>query len=201
MRYIFLMIIAMTWIALMSSVKPTTTPRQALPRYVVYVDFSKSGLCLCCDTVTIMRIVRRAFAPFPALRITTNDAEPMAAAAYVYKQPVIVTALMSSGSDGGAGNAYIGSFWWGKGSSIPAYVYSNKMTVPRTAATIIHEIGHTIGLRHQSEWSADCKLTSQYVWGAWMGLSDSTGRWITGKTNEGCNVSQNDSLILAMTLR
>lgn len=178
--------------------KTPPPPPQTLPPFLVVVDFSKSGLpCLCCDTTTIMRVVRRAYEPFPNIRITTNDLEPLRD--YGYKQTVHVTSQTTSAQE--AGYAYIGSMWYWPWSPQPAYVYSGKLSISRISAVIVHEIGHTLGLRHQASWSADCKLITATVKGAWMGLADSTGRWMSGKTNEGCNVLQNDSLFLALQLR
>lgn len=196
MRYFILALVLFTIIAIAARPEKKPAP-QNLPRFLVVVDFSKSGLCMCNDTVTILRVVRRAFAPFPNIRITTNPAEPFQP--YGYKQNVIVTNQVASTSE--AGFAHLGSIWYGTWTDMPAYVYSGKLSISRIAGTLVHEIGHTIGLRHQSTWSTDCRLTATYAPGAWMGFPDSTSRWVSGKTNEGCNVLQNDSLMLAAYLR
>jgi hypothetical protein len=80
--------------------------------------------------------------------------------------------------------------------------------VKKVAEAISHEAGHTLGLQHQSAYDVNCIKTAEYAGGqgtgeiGWapimgVGYSKNLTTWNYGKNAIGCNVLQDDILIIA----
>lgn len=104
------------------------------------------------------------------------------------------------------GIAFIGSLWWQ--DDTPCFVFADVAFgfTPYIAEIVSHEVGHTIGLYHQSEFYADGGLKYEYhsgfylpwniTWRAIMGSGyngDISG-WMFGRTLQG---TQNDTELLS----
>ncbi len=102
-----------------------------------------------------------------------------------------------------AGVSFINSFTWG--DDTPAWVFSTLLegNVKFISEAASHEIGHTLGLQHQSIYDKNCHLLSEYYEGkgtgeiAWapimgVGYYRNVSVWTIGTSIEGCRVIQND---------
>jgi hypothetical protein len=107
-----------------------------------------------------------------------------------------------------AGVSYVNSFTWG--DDTPAWVFTilleGKPKYMAEAAS--HEIGHTLGLQHQSTYSKNCDLVAEYAegkgngeigWAPIMGVGyyKNLTVWTVGTSIEGCSIIQNDISILS----
>lgn len=106
------------------------------------------------------------------------------------------------------GVAFVNSFSWG--DDTPAWVFVNLLDYNRkyVAEAGSHEIGHTLGLQHQSTYNSYCKLVTEYAegrgtgeigWAPIMGTGyyKNLTTWTYGSTIEGCKVIQNDISIIS----
>ena len=108
------------------------------------------------------------------------------------------------------GVALIGSFTWG--DDTPCFVFSDQINfkVKFIAEAISHEVGHTLGLQHQSEYDPYCNKIQEYN----QGTGDSTGwapimgtgyfktltTWAVGQSTEDCSVIQDDLHLISQVL-
>jgi hypothetical protein len=110
-----------------------------------------------------------------------------------------------------SGYAYIGSLWWE--DDTPCFVFSDVLRkhTPDIAEIVSHEIGHTIGLYHQSEFYPDGALKNVYhsgffigdlTWRAIMGLgfNGNISGWMIGHTTTG-TTQQDVQLLKAVGIR
>jgi hypothetical protein len=120
---------------------------------------------------------------------------------------VIVTPTSKWYDDKAAGVSFINSFTWG--DDTPAWVFTDLLeNNPKyIAEAASHEIGHTLGLQHQSRYSKDCELIDEYAegkgtgeigWAPIMGVGyyKNLTLWTVGTSIEGCSVIQNDISII-----
>lgn len=142
------------------------------------------------------------------VKIVLTEEEYLAAAPTKRKK-VIITETYQWYSSGSGGVAYIGSFGWTDETS--AFVFSSLLSynVKNIGEAASHEAGHTLNLRHQSSYDANCVKTSDYNWGfldgsIWrapiMGAAYNTtirGEWWVGPNSFGCTVIQDDVAIIA----
>jgi hypothetical protein len=153
----------------------------------------------------IFRRVAASFSPFN-LNITTDSA--------VFERAPLFQRLRLIFTPSGewygkvAGAAAIGSFSWG--DATPAWVFTGSLgNDPRMiAATAAHEIGHALGLLHQSVYDEDCNKISEYNggegkgdagWAPIMGVSyyKAEETWIRGPSSLGCASIQDDREVIA----
>lgn len=87
----------------------------------------------------------------------------------------------------------------------PSFVFPPKLfyDIKRIAETCTHEAGHALGLSHQASFDSTCNLIAEYNKGMdsiapIMGDSQGKiGKWWVGPTMYGCDLIQNDSLIIS----
>ena len=91
-------------------------------------------------------------------------------------------------------------------TDIPCFVFTADLNFypPLIAIAISHEIGHTLGLKHQSVWSTNCRKEVEFnkgddtnlpIMGYYYGAKKAT--WWVGSTSTSCSDIQNDSLVIA----
>lgn len=153
------------------------------------------------DQITeIFNRVSEDYRPFN-INITT-DSSVYLAAPPLQRMRVIVT--VSSDWYGSAGGvSYIGSFTWG--DNTPCFVFSALLgyKTKSVAEAASHEVGHTLGLNHQSLYDNNCSKITEYNPGtgsgeiAWApimgyGYSKNLTLWHNGANPYGCSNYQND---------
>lgn len=194
--------------------------KQNLPS-VIYVDFdgevvksqywAVNGPINCSpanlsqeEIENIIKSVSEDFSPFDVL-ITTNEADYQNANP-VSRIRVIVTETWEwFGLAGGV--SYIGSFVWG--NDVPCFVFSSllRYSPKNIAEAVSHEVGHTLGLNHQSLYNNNCVKLSEYnpgvgtgplSWAPIMGVgySKNVTLWNIGPSSYGCDQIQNDISII-----
>jgi hypothetical protein len=139
------------------------------------------------------------------LNITTNPA-------VYYKAPLlrrirIIFTATSSWYGNAGGVSFTGSFSWG--DDTPAWVFTELLgkNPKYIAACASHEIGHTLGLQHQSLYDNNChKITEcdggmpgQAGWAPIMGvgLYQPCTIWEKGPSSTSCQSIQDDIAIIA----
>jgi hypothetical protein len=145
--------------------------------------------------------VAEDFRPFN-INITTSENRYFQAPANQRIRIIITTSHEWYGS-GSGGVAFLSSFVWGNGT--PAFVFSALFgfNVKNIAEAASHETGHTMGLRHQSNYDANCVKTSEYNWGTgageigWApimgaGYGQNMTLWHNGPSSVGCSNLQNE---------
>ena len=213
--------------ALLFSLKVFSIPKlNSLPGAVatVFLDFDghyvnssmwNSGMPIDCAPagMTDLQIteafnrVSEDFRPF-VINITT-DSTVFLAAPLTKRIRVIVTPT-SAWCPGVGGVAYVGSFIWG--DDTPAFVFCDRLgpnSPKMVGESSSHEIGHSVGLSHQSRYGADCTTpTEQYntgtgtgaiAWAPIMGNSyyRNMSNWNNGPTPYGCTNSEDNLSIIA----
>jgi hypothetical protein len=147
------------------------------------------------------QVVNEVAALYAAYKVTVTDNETVYNSANSARRIRIIVTPTSSWYGGVSGISYTGSFSWGTG--VPAFVFSDRLyNGPHYIAEIVaHEAGHTLGLRHQSEYNTDCTLKLTYRMGVVMGnsLYVPQGAWINGTTYN-CNTFQDDHQVLSSLL-
>ena len=153
------------------------------------------------DQITeIFNRVSEDYRPFN-INITT-DSSVYLAAPIMQRMRVIVT--VSSDWYGSAGGvSYIGSFSWG--DNTPCFVFSALLgyKTKNVAEAASHEVGHTLGLSHQSLYDNNCTKITEYnpgtgsgeiAWAPIMGYGYSRNQtlWHNGANPYGCANYQND---------
>jgi len=154
---------------------------------------------------SIFNSVAEDFRPFN-VNITT-DSMVFSRAPITQRIRMIVTPT-SSWRAGVGGISYIGSFTWG--DDTPGFIFTDRLGPNNekfVAECCSHEIGHTLGLSHQSKYDNNCSLievynsgdgTGETSWAQIMGNSynrNMTG-WNNGPTPSGCgNLKDNLGII------
>jgi hypothetical protein len=172
----------------------------------VYGDFNcnASGL----NETQITEVFNRAaedFRPFN-INVTTSQTKYNQAPANRRIRIVVTTSYEWYGS-GAGGVAYLNSFTWG--DNTPAFVFSSLLgyNIKNIAEAASHEAGHTLGLRHQSSYDANCVKTSDYNWGqgtgeiGWApimgaGYNQNMTLWHNGPNSISCSNIQTDLSII-----
>src|SRR6476661_1998476 len=114
----------------------------------------------------IFNRVSEDYRPFN-INITTDSTRYWSAPPYSRMRMVLTVTSSWYGSAGGV--SFVGSFTWG--DNTPGFIftallnYNTKYIAEATA----HEIGHTLGLRHQSSYNTSCVKTAEYNAGTGSG--------------------------------
>jgi hypothetical protein len=149
--------------------------------------------------------VAEDFRPFN-LNITTDSAVYWNAPKNKRMRIIVTPTSQWYGLSGGV--AYVGSFIWG--DNTPAWVFSALLgNKPKwVAEAVSHEVGHTLGLQHQSVYDANCNKTAEYNtglgageigWAPIMGAGyyQNHTTWNTGTNTVNCGTLQNDFDIIS----
>ena len=137
----------------------------------------------------------------------TTDSTVYAAAPVFQRMRVIVTPTYQWYGGGVGGVAFVGTF--SNGAGTPAWVFSNLLgnSTKNVAEAISHEAGHTLGLQHQSSYSASCVKTEynpgtgsgETSWAPIMGVGyyKNLTTWHYGTNTYACNFYQDDLAIIS----
>ena len=113
----------------------------------------------------ITNILNRVIADFDPFNVVVTTDEAVYNAANAYKRMrVIVTESWEWYSQVG-GVAFVNSITWG--NNTPCFVFSSLLeyNAKKIAEACSHEVGHTLGLRHQAVYDANGVKISDYNWG------------------------------------
>jgi hypothetical protein len=156
----------------------------------------------------ITNILNRVIADFDPFNVVVTTDETVYNACNAYKRMrVIVTESWEWYAQVG-GVAFINSFTWG--NNTPCFVFSSLLeyNAKKIAEACSHEVGHTLGLRHQAVYDANGVKISDYNWGqgsgeiGWapiMGASynQNLSIWHNGPNSLGATAMQDDVNIIA----
>lgn len=160
--------------------------------------------------IKVFNHVAEDFRPFN-INITTDSSVYFAAPITTRVRVIITPTFRWYGTSGGV--AYVESFRWGLNT--PCFVFDTLLSQndKRVAEAVSHEIGHTLGLYHQSrylhEGTDTCRFSVEYhpgrgsgdiAWAPIMGNSydRNMGLWHIGRTLS-CTTIQNDLSIISST--
>lgn len=181
--------------------------------FVTGTMWNSSGIDFTCapanltaeDANIILQRVTNDYSPFN-ITVTTDEAVYNAANSLRRTRVVITESWEWYGQAGGA--AYLNTFM--TGTNTPCFVFSSLLgyNIKSIAEASSHESGHTLGLRHQSSYDANCVKISEYNsgqgsgeigWAPIMGNSYSRNLslWHKGPNSLGCNSIQDDVAIIA----
>lgn len=153
------------------------------------------------------------FAQFRNINITT-DSNVYNNASIIRRQRVIITENYEwyCGLTACAGGvAFVESIKWGLDVACFSFSKALSYNQKRIAESISHEIGHTLGLYHQSLYKDGIFYeynSTQWMWqpsGTWVlqnktpimgNVTTGFGDWFIGPNSFGCTNIQNDSLII-----
>lgn len=144
--------------------------------------------------------VSQDYYPFN-VNVTTDSLKFFAAP--VSKRMRMIVTVTSDWFGSAGGVAFVGSFTWG--DDTPCFVFSQLLNfnTKNIAEAVSHELGHTLGLYHQSTYDANCVKVSDYNYGigtaevGWapimgVGYYRNCTQWHSGPNPYGCNNIQND---------
>ncbi len=193
--------------------EPTPTPTPSGVVACLYFDFDgetvshpqwNNGISFYCQPSPMTAAARadaiyRVQLAYANYNVAVTDQLSVYNAAAV-KQRIIVTPT-SGWYASGSGVAGIGSLY--SSSPAPAFVFSDRLfeNTKYIGDIMMHESGHTIGLRHQSQYSSTCQLLNAYRPSTIMGspFDMALAPWVYG-TSTSCTTFQDDHTILAQNL-
>lgn len=163
------------------------------------IDCEPSNLTSAQITEVFNRIAED-YRPFN-INITTDSTKYWSAPAE--KRMRIIFTISSSWYGSAGGVAFLGSFTWA--DNTPCFVFTALLgySSKKSAEAGSHELGHTLGLNHQSSYDASCAKTAEYNPGAGSGeigwapiMGNSYARnmtlWHNGSNPYGCTNFQDD---------
>jgi len=139
------------------------------------------------------------------INVTTDSTVYFAAPVRQRIRIIITPTYQWYGSAGGI--SFVGSFSWGDGT--PGWVFSSLLANnPKyVAEAASHEAGHTLGLQHQSAYTATCTKTEynpgygsgETSWAPIMGVGyyKNLTTWHYGTNSYGCSTYQDDLAIIS----
>jgi len=152
----------------------------------------------------IIRRVKEDFAPFNVM-VTTDEMTYHQTNPKKRMRVIITESWEWHGIAGGV--AFYDSFTWG--NNTPCFVFSSLMGYNEKfiAEGVSHEVGHTLGLKHQADYSNTCTLVSEFNtgkgdgqtgWAPIMGIGyyKNVTTWHKGPTL-GCDAVQDDVSTIA----
>ncbi len=152
----------------------------------------------------IFNRIAEDYRPFK-INITTDSTKYWSAPALQRTRLIFTVTSDWYGPAGGV--SYVNSFTWG--DNTPAFVFSALLgyRAKWVGEAASHEIGHTLGLRHQSSYDANCMKTAEYnagtgdgeiAWAPIMGVGyyRNFTLWNNGANPYGCTSYQDDLSII-----
>ncbi len=173
------------------------------PAYSVDADTSTFSTTEINNITEIWKRVAEDYAPFN-VDVTTVDPGNLSSANNIR------VAIGGSWQDwyeesGGAGGvAFLSSWQWA--SDTPTFVFEENLgngDPKYTAEAVSHEVGHTLGLYHQSTYSGTTKIEEYNSggngWAPIMGVGyyQALTTWHNGQNSEGYNIYQDDMAVIA----
>lgn len=168
------------------------------------INAQPSGL----STDAITEIFNRVAEDYRIFNINiTTDSNVYNAAPVHQRMRIIITPTYQWYGASAGGISFVGSFTWGDGT--PSWVFSSLLgNVPKKVAeSASHEGGHTLGLQHQSSYTATCTKTEynpgigtgETSWAPIMGVGyyRNLTTWHYGTSTMGCNNYQDDISVIA----
>lgn len=156
---------------------------------------------------TVFNRVAEDYRPFN-INVTTDSAKFLAAPVSMRMRVILTVTSEWYGAAGGV--AFLGSFTWG--DDTPCFVFTQLLNnnVKNIAEATSHELGHTLGLHHQSTYDANCVKISDYNYGqgtgeiGWapimgVGYYQNFTLWNNGPNSLGCNSIQSDLQVMTTT--
>jgi predicted Zn-dependent protease len=160
------------------------------------------------DATQIALILNEVRTDYARYKINITIDEQVYLQANAAKRMRVVLTPTSGWYTGVSGVTYTGSLTWG--NDTPCFVFIDRLSYNTHLVSEIcaHELGHAVGLRHQSTYSATCGFISAYNSGdgtnaPLMGNSlyaTNGGSWWVGPTPMGCTTVQDDDKILTANL-
>ncbi|WP_121354488.1 zinc-dependent metalloprotease [Flavisolibacter nicotianae] len=150
----------------------------------------------------IFNRVSEDYRPFN-VNVTTDSTKYWNAPATQRMRVILTTSSSWFGSAGGV--SFNNSFTWG--DNTPCFVFTALLNynVKFIAEATSHEVGHTLGLNHQSKYDSSCNKTSEYNpgsgssttnfgWAPIMGVGyyQNQTLWHYGSNPFGCSYMQDD---------
>lgn len=157
------------------------------------------------DQITeIFNRVSEDYRPF-TINITTDSTKYWSAP--IDKRMRVIFTISSSWYGAAGGVSYVNSFTWG--DNTPCFVFTALLGYKTkwVAEAASHEIGHTLGLNHQSAYDVNCVKTNEYnagvgageiAWAPIMGVGyyRNFTLWHNGSNPWGCTNYQDDLSII-----
>lgn len=148
--------------------------------------------------------VAEDYRPFN-INVTTDSTKYWSAPSNKRMRVILTVSSSWYGSSGGV--AYTNSFTWG--DNTPCFVFSALLNnnIKKISEAAAHEVGHTLGLRHQAAYDANCVKTSDYNvgtgsgeigWAPIMGVGyyQNLSQWHNGPSSVACTLLQDDLSII-----
>ena len=203
---------------------PTPTPTPTIPN-VIFLDFyghvvsntswNVYGNINCAPAnlteTEIENITKRVATDYAAFNVLVTTDETIYDNANPFKRMRVVITESWEWYGQAGGVAFLNSFKWG--NNTPCFVFSSLLgySTKKIAEASSHEIGHTLGLRHQSVYDATGLKTSEYNsgngageigWAPIMGASYSKNLslWHNGPNSFSSNSFQDDVSLIANVL-
>ncbi|HZF65439.1 MAG TPA: zinc-dependent metalloprotease [Chitinophagaceae bacterium] len=189
---------------------------------VIFLDFdghtlngtswNSSGPIVCAPsgltTAQVTEVYNRISEDYRPFQINvTTDSTKYWQAPSKKRMRVIFTITNEWYGNNAGGVAYTGSFTWG--DNTPCFVFSKLLSysAKKCAEAGAHEAGHTLGLRHQASYDANCNLVSSYNYGvgsgdiSWapimgVGYNRNFTTWHNGPNPFGCANNQPDISVI-----
>jgi len=147
----------------------------------------------------VLTRVKEDFAPFN-VTVTTNEMTYHLTHPQKRMRVVVTESWEWHGMAGGV--AFYDSFTWG--NDTPCFVFSTLLSYNEKyiAEAVSHEVGHTLGLKHQASYSSSCQFLNEFNEGGGEGLMSwapimgnsyyrNVTTWHKGKTSS-CGDLQDD---------